>query len=371
MKIGMIIQNFYPYIGGSEKQCLRLSEYLTETLGLEVDIITRKIEKSQPRYQKINTNLNVIRLDLAGYPTSTNVFMLILFWYLIRNIKKYDIMHIHLISSHTISALLTAKLFRKKTIVKLAASGEFGDIATSSCSLIGKLKLLLTRWLADRFVAPSAGVKQEMLDSSFNENKIKVIPNMIREDKNYNKTYHYKEIINIVFIARLTEQKSPETLIHSLNKIKSHKFICKIVGGGVLKSILQEMVKNYGLIDKIYFTGEVNDVIPYLKEADIFISTSLSEGLPNSILEAGMVGLPVIATDISGNNEIIINNYNGFLFEPKNVNQLCEKISFFINNKDKIKEFGTRLQKLIMEKYTFESNIEKIKNLYEIVVPYK
>lgn len=112
-----------------------------------------------------------------------------------------------------------------------------------------------------------------------------------------------------------------------------------IIGDGPEKEMLVELTHRYKIFDKVKFFGYINNVIPFLKKAHIFILPSFSEGFSISLVEAMLCGLPVISTKVGGPSEIVSHGINGFLFDPKDPFQLItlmEKLSKL--NKEELSE---------------------------------
>lgn len=121
----------------------------------------------------------------------------------------------------------------------------------------------------------------------------------------------------IVTAGRLDENKNHAMLIHAFAKIAEEYPTVKLViyGEGVLRAELMELVEEKGLRDRISLPGSVNDVADHISRARIFTLTSNTEGMPNSVMEAMALGIPVIATDCpcGGPAALIENGVNGLL----------------------------------------------------------
>jgi len=121
----------------------------------------------------------------------------------------------------------------------------------------------------------------------------------------------------IAAAGRLDENKNHAMLIHAFAKIADEYPTAKLViyGEGVLRTALEELVAEKGLSDRISLPGSVNDVAEHICKARIFTLTSNTEGMPNSIIEAMALGIPVIATDCpcGGPAALIENEVNGLL----------------------------------------------------------
>ena len=176
---------------------------------------------------------------------------------------------------------------------------------------------LLTYILSDKIVAVSNMVKEDFIKRyKINNKKIEVIYNMIDLNKVEQdlKTDHKKEEIKkskdkiLINIGRLVEQKGQWHLIRVFKEIiKIYPNIkLVILGRGELEGYLRELIDFYNLKDKVLLLGFKENPYKYLKNSDIYISTSLYEGMSNTILEAMACGLPIIATDCkSGTREIL------------------------------------------------------------------
>ena len=122
--------------------------------------------------------------------------------------------------------------------------------------------------------------------------------------------------VKVISVCRFVSQKNIKDTLKIAEKIRSLDFY--IIGDGPLwkeikNIILKRKIKNVNLL------GEKKDVYKYLYSADIFLSTSLYEGLPISILEAMSVGLPIIASNVVGNRDTIENGKSGFLYNLENI----------------------------------------------------
>jgi len=123
----------------------------------------------------------------------------------------------------------------------------------------------------------------------------------------------------------LIKRKDPETILKAFDQLNDNETILVLIGTGKLENKLKSRFKS----DDILFKGAVNNVSDYLYACDFFISSSSSEGLPNSVLEAMYSGLPVILSDIDSHREIVGHSYP-FLFKPSSVSELKEKLSLIV-----------------------------------------
>jgi len=106
----------------------------------------------------------------------------------------------------------------------------------------------------------------------------------------------------ISYVGRLSRQKGLDTLVKAINQLQERLSLFKvyIVGDGELKPMLQNMVCEYGLEDKITFTGAIPNVVDYYQRSRIIVMPSYYEGLPLVLLEAMACGVPVVASPVGG-----------------------------------------------------------------------
>ena len=144
---------------------------------------------------------------------------------------------------------------------------------------------------------------------------------------------------------------------HVIKEIPSARFL--IVGDGPNTCFLKEMAKDLGIQEYVNFTGRVpNEDLPrYIKAADLYVSTSLSDGASISLIEAMACGLPVVVSDIPGNREWVKNGKNGFLVPVKDPTALAEKIVFLLKNDDLRRLLGDNNSELAMAKADWTKNV--------------
>lgn len=133
-----------------------------------------------------------------------------------------------------------------------------------------------------------------------------------------------------------------------------------IVGGVVSQDIskyekkIMNKIKKLHIEKKVILTGMVENVEDYLNCSDVYVLSSFREGVSRSMLEAMSCKIPVISTNIRGSREIIKNNYNGFLYEKSNINELISSTLKLKNDKELVKKITTNAYNLLYKFYTEE-----------------
>ena len=225
---------------------------------------------------------------------------------------------------------------------------------------------------ANYVVAISEAVKQFLIDYfKVSKNKIKVIYNGIEIDQ-YLSCEKTATDTDLVFgtIARLDKIKGHIYTLKGLYYLKKYyslapKFI--FVGDGTERVSLEKYARIHNL-DNVKFVGYQLNVNSYLSQIDVFVLPSLSEGLGVSIIEAMAAAKCIIASNIDGIKELIVNYKTGFLVEPCNSKAISDKIKWCLENPDKVKLIGKAAQKYILDNrdvFDMKSSILKYASLFE------
>jgi len=171
---------------------------------------------------------------------------------------------------------------------------------------------------------------------------------------------------HLLFIGRLTKQKSVNTLIGAASlmrdKIKNLKVL--IIGEGRKKAKLMDMVRSYKIEEIVDFRNATMDPENYFGAADVLVLPSLYEGMALVIIEAFRASLPVIASNVEGLSEIISNNNNGLLFEVGNKKELSEKISYLYNDDNARKNIGDAGRESFEKNFQIDRYAEELDTLY-------
>ncbi|HEY4324223.1 MAG TPA: glycosyltransferase family 4 protein [Mucilaginibacter sp.] len=141
----------------------------------------------------------------------------------------------------------------------------------------------------------------------------------------------------ICFVGRLANSKGINELVYAYKKLEHLIPNLKLLLVGPYEDINpldHDVLETINSNDNIITSGHVNDIRPYLASADLFVFPSYREGFPQSLMQANAMGLPCIATDINGCNEIIEHNVNGILIKPKNIDELIASVLHLYRNPD-------------------------------------
>jgi L-malate glycosyltransferase len=285
--------------------------------------------------------------------------------------KSIDIIHIH--DSSALNAGLIAKLFLKKSTILILSRKRNNPIKNKflnrfkySRPSIKKI-ISVSKAVASIF-DPIIKDKERLITiydaidvAEFSQNKS---TNLLHEEFNLS-----PETLIVGNIAGLTKQKDIFTFIDTAQKIKSknttnHPIKFFVIGDGSLKEELISYTKTKGLENDIIFTGFRNNVNELLPEFDVFLITSITEGLPLSVYEAFACKIPVVATDAGGINEVVKNGETGFITAIKDAEKLSNYVLELLHNKDLKEKIVTNAYSLVEKNHDLEVMKQKYHSFY-------
>ncbi len=235
---------------------------------------------------------------------------------------------------------------------------------------------------ADMITCDCETVKNKIIQmTGFEEDKIVIFPWGIELDKFYPdsaKSFAIRKklgwvdkkilIMNRNFEAVYGTQYFIESLPAILNEEPATRVF--IIGSGSLEKWIRDLVNERGLNKFVTFIGKIPiDEMPYyLNAADIYVSTSLSDGTSLSLLEAMACGLPVVVTEIPANKEWVINGQNGFLVPTKNPGEVSKRVLTLLKNSNIREEMGQKNLAVAKDKADWDKNVDKLEGIYKSLV---
>ena len=329
--------------GGAEKQALILSKLLTEnkTNVILISWCGEKIDSGHIDYIKTNS---IKFIGLKGNPIRKLIHLNSL-------IKKENVSIIlsYLTLANVIAGI--TRLFHRKILT-------IGGIRTESFPFYKFIfERFIHNYLNDATVFNNYSAKNKFEKRGFNPEKIYVIHNAINVPPLHKKK-NPKNSINVVSVSRFVGPKDFHTALSSFKQLlernRDKKLKYYIVGYGPMESEIRLLAAQLDLSDDVEIIVNPPNVTDILKSCDIYLSTSLYEGLSNSIMEAMAAGLPVVATNVGDNKYLIKDCFNGFLVPCRDINLITEKLEFLIKFEDTRITFGNNSHILISDTFSEE-----------------
>jgi len=170
-------------------------------------------------------------------------------------------------------------------------------------------------------------------------------------------------------VGRLETQKSVDVLLNAWAQVvrKIPDGMLFIIGDGSQRNYLENVSYEMGMTHAVTFLGEVprRVVREYLQISDVFVLPSVAEGLSNALLEAMSVSLPVIATNIGGNNEVVDHHKTGILVEVADIEGFTEALCTLLYDHKKAREYGSAGRKKIEDDYAIDAVALNYQKIYD------
>lgn len=299
--------------------------------------------------------------------------------------EKPDIIHLN---SSKISILGSLAIFilrikrHKSRVIYTAHGWIFNEPLPKFKILFYKYAEKLTARFKDKIICVSEFDRQAALDNKIAPveklttihnglEKINFLPREEARKKllNYSEseTGNQKPKILIGSIGNLYPTKGYEYLIEAANILSYSRKIdleMIIIGEGAQKNNLNDLIGQYGLKGKIILSGSLDGAAKYLKAFDIYVCSSVKEGLSYTIIEAMQAGLPIVATNVGGNGELIKTEKNGILVEPKNTEKIAEAIYRLTDDEYLKSNLSASAKEKADNEFTLEKMIRETKSIY-------
>src|SRR5690606_37146156 len=183
---------------------------------------------------------------------------------------------------------------------------------------------------------------------------------------NFGKDSNHDKFFNMVYVGRLEKVKNVDTLLRAFSQLENEQLRLTLVGDGRERENLENLVRELELSDKVSFEGFQSDPGKYLSAADLYVLPSYSEGFGIAAVEAMFLKVPVLATNVGGIPEFIKDGENGWLFDPKSLEELVSKLEEILSlNTESRNAIGIKGYEAVNERFKIENYIENLQKLYE------
>lgn len=232
------------------------------------------------------------------------------------NNKKPDIVVSSIVHLNTLVALISIFFPKIKFVAReanvLSVLEKHNPLTKS---VFPKFMIRYAYRLVDRLICQSKDMQQDMITNyNVSRNKTIIINNPITNDfQPKTKARNNPDSLTFITIARLSKEKGHDRIIELLSKLK-FPFTYIMIGDGREKEVINKLIDEKGLNQKVKQITYTNEVEKYLSQSDIFIQGSYSEGFPNALIESCVLGTPIVAFNAPGGlNEIIEDGKNGYI----------------------------------------------------------
>jgi glycosyltransferase involved in cell wall biosynthesis len=333
-RIVMILPAYLPEtFGGAEQHTRRLARAMAHR-GAAVTLLAPRLSRRTPAREREGPVV-VRRFHLHAAPNLGGRHLDAFLWWcacicawLWRNRQSYDVIHVVHGRLHAFPAAIAGKWLGKPVVVKPGRGGE----AHFDLSVVRRKRLLgsffacgITR-STTAWVANSEAIAADLARWGVPSERVHAIPNGIdiladgeRQPGN--------GVVHFLSIGRLDAEKAVDQTIRAFAALPADAPArLTVLGDGPCREELEALSRRLGQEKRIVFTGAVADVTPYLRAADVYLSTSVSEGMSNALLEAMSHAVMPVVSCVSGADDLVEEGVSGFLIPPGDESALATRL---------------------------------------------
>jgi glycosyltransferase involved in cell wall biosynthesis len=373
MHVCMLTDYFLPHLlGGTERTVYEISRRLIKR-GHKVTVITLDVHEHQRRSH--NEGMDIHRLPAISMTRLVRAQLTVSLSAAFETNRIIKSLRPDILHAHNLYFNLTAitPILKCRSRLPLVTTLHLPKMQYGSASLDTLIQIYLKSIgravieYSDRLVAVSESVLNHAIkDLGVQASKITFIPNGVDLGL-YSPSDQPPKYPVITYIGRLIQNKGPQFLVQAVPIIlKAHpEAHINIVGEGPLRNKLMQDVVSQGLEGRVQFLGTVVDVLPILRATTIFVRPSLTEGMSLAVLEAMACGLPIVASNIEGNAELVEDGKTGYLVSPGNPGALAERINCMLADQRASIILGQNARAYAERLYDWERITDKTLTLYD------
>jgi len=360
-----------PEFGGVSRHILWLAEYLISQ-GHEVGFVIAPEPRLMAQARKLGVEVFTNPYFVRPVQLYNDIRALRPVLGAIRRFKP------DLVSAHSTKAGYAARLVCALTRTPVIFTAH-GWAFTEGRSMWKRRLLALAEWLAAKVTAKIICVSEHDRDLALKfkvgrpdqivmiHNGVDPKPLLNADGAVVQQEFGLEEGPVITMVGRLAPPKDPLTVLEA-TLLTDTAFKLLFIGDGVQYDAVQEFIPENGLQHKVILTGEREDIPEILAASDLFILSSRWEGLPRSIIEAMMAGLPVVATRVGGVPELVEDGITGFLVPPKDPGALAEALQKLIEDPELRRRMGEAGREKTLREFTLDLMLEETEKVYHEVL---
>lgn len=280
--------------------------------------------------------------------------------------QQIDILHTSEFRSNVLGLLC-----RRRRPVKLVstAHGWIGNDVRGRAYIFAD-RVLLCRF--DRVILVSHAMRRRLPSWWVPDNRVRILHNALMVDS-YGENFSprsrepkSRDVVNLLSVGRLSPEKGLTLLLRAVARLKGEYPGVRVLfaGTGPQEGELRRLSDDLGLAKHVSFLGYVSDMPALYSTADLVVQSSLTEGLPNVILETAFLGVPVVATAVGGTAEVIQHGVSGWLVNPRSVEALEQGIREFLKQPVRFREMALEGRRVVEDKFNFDVRTEAQTKVY-------
>jgi len=358
--------------GGSERQALQLTRLLCESGRFRIYLASLS---SEGYLRETITDLDigdVPTFPLQSFYDRNAVQQLRRFRQLLKSLR-IDIIHSHDFYTN-VFGMAGAALAR--TPVRIASMRETMGMRSPAQKRVQRLAYTLSH----QIIANSNAVRDKLIKDGIDRDKVTVVYNGLSLERLATNASRSEALSRLGLPAAAAQQRLISIVANMRHEVKDYPMFLRsaqhvkatvpdaaflLAGEGELMESLRVLGSQLGLDDSLYFLGRCDHIAELLKISDICVLSSKAEGFSNSIIEYMAAGRPVVATNVGGASEAVVEGVTGFLVPSSDDRAMAEKLILLLQNPEHATEMGRQGRAIVQEKFSCAAQLESTERLYE------
>lgn len=370
MRVLFCVYNYFPAASGGAERQARLQAEELSSRGYAVTVVCPRWPGMHDGFVGRVDVRRTRRLNVRYLKTPTHLAGLA--WFLARNARRFDLVHVHLASLQAEVVVRICRLLRRPVYVKVACGGHVGDV------LRHRRIVALTRYVglrrATRVQALSEQIREELLGIGVDPVRIVSIPNGVDtsifrpaapgERRRFRRELSLPEDeVIVLYVGRFARYKGIFELLEAWQAVSPAAARLVLVGTPETHHSIGVPAEAEGILVREW----TNSVLQYLQAADIFVYPSHADGMSNAILEAMACGLPILAARTPANQAVVSEGIQGLLFEPSAPTQLAARLRLLIDDESLRRRLG-RGAHVASRRYAIQRVVDQLEREYAAIL---
>ncbi len=357
--------------------------------GIEVTLLTARSDRRWP-VEATHRGINVIRLPQPTLRVwGTWRYMAAIGRWLKEHREQFDVVYVSMFKHDAYAAIGVGRRMKFPVAVRAEGAGFTGDMHWQ-LGAVGGHRLKRRCFQGSAFIAPSLAIQREIIAAGYPRERIHYLPNGVSipnvetsaissQRSSVRDTARRSLEASLPHLAlpkgarlalytgRLHHAKGLDDLVQAWGSVVGRHANARlwIAGEGAYGLELETLIRQHGLEDSVVLAGAFDMVDELLTAADVFVLPSHEEGMSLSLLEAMAAGLPVVATDIAGNRNLIDNEKHGILVPPGEPSQLADAISRTFDDSEMALRLGRQARDRVASEFSLEIMIQRHLDLFK------
>lgn len=368
LKILLVLDSYFPGTGGAERQLAQLAPRFSEG-GHSVEILCPRLLDSMPVREVISgvpiRRISYPRISKLGAFIMQVRFVLML----LRDYRNFDVIHVHIVKNLAPLVGALRPFLRGILVAKISGATEMtGGLLDPKYSQTFRSRIrnyFMRRF--DYIQTISTHTRSALVNAAYDEAKLIGIPNGVNiarfHDGKDESAPSGKN--HAIYAGRLAYVKGVDVLLRAWALVvDKHPAQLVILGEGQECAELRQLTTRLQIEHCVDFVGDHNDIAPYLAQANVYVQPSRAEGLPNSVIEAMAASLPIIASNVGGNRDLVVDGETGLLVESESPDKLASAMCSLFSDRDNTQRMGKRAYARVVEQYSIDNVVSRLLSLY-------